>query len=107
MIKKQWIGVGGAVLLLGGCAVGPDYQRPLAYVPERFQGKTEVAAKDQHQWRQATPQDHQERGQWWQIFQDAELDRLEQLALKNNYSLAVALAQRDQAQAGRQGFRLL
>jgi NodT family efflux transporter outer membrane factor (OMF) lipoprotein len=49
--------------------VGPDYQRPEAPVP--------VAYKELQGWTVAQPQDAADRGVWWSIYHDPELDRLE------------------------------
>lgn len=68
--------------VLTGCAVGPRYQRPTAQVPAAWKGEGP--------WQAATPQDSISKGNWWQLFHDAELDRLEQALLQANQSLAAA-----------------
>jgi NodT family efflux transporter outer membrane factor (OMF) lipoprotein len=82
----------------GGCAVGPDYQRPPAPVP--------VAYKELAGWKIATPQDSSARGPWWSIYHDPLLDSLEQQVNVNNqtvkeneaaYRTAVALVREAQA----------
>ena len=62
-------GVLGVLLLLGGCMVGPNYKRPDAPVPTTYK---ELAG-----WKPATPRDAIDRGAWWSIYDDPELDRLE------------------------------
>ncbi len=79
-------------LLISGCAIGPDYHRPDLHLPAHFSGAGT-------EWHAAQARDRLDRGQWWLMFADSELDRLEQLALQQNTSLAVAIAQRDQALA--------
>jgi NodT family efflux transporter outer membrane factor (OMF) lipoprotein len=51
-----------------GCMVGPDYQRPDAPVPERF--------KELSGWKPVQPRDDADKGAWWAIYRDPELDRL-------------------------------
>lgn len=79
----------GSALLLSGCRVGPDYQRPAIAVPAAWQ----------EGWQQAQPRDGVSKGEWWTLFQDAELDRLLQQASSHNYTLKVASARLVQAQA--------
>ena len=80
-------------ILLTGCAVGPDYQRPDAPVPSQWHETAETP------WQSAAPQDHQPRGEWWKIFNDPVLDQLEQQALADNLSLKAALARVEQSRA--------
>ena len=87
------------VLGLSTCMVGPDYHRPDAPVP--------VVYKELQGWTVAQPQDAADRGDWWSIYHDPELDRLErQVEVSNQtvkqfeaqYRNAVALVQ--EARAG-------
>lgn len=57
-----------AAALLAGCAVGPDYIKPEMAVPAAYK----------EGWKPAEPNDVQARGPWWQMFQDAVLNDLEQ-----------------------------
>lgn len=74
------------LLLIAGCAVGPDYQLPELEVPDQFREQSDenvsLANVD-----------------WWGIFQDAELKRLINVALQQNNSLAIATARREEARA--------
>lgn len=65
-----------------GCTVGPEYKRPTAPVPSAWKG--------QGPWETAAPKDEIPKGAWWQIFHDAELDRLERDLLQVNQSLEAA-----------------
>jgi len=78
-------------LALAGCAVGPDYQRPDAPVAETF--------KELEGWSAARPQDDLPRGQWWSVFEDAELDRLLQKLELSNQNVRAAEARLRQARA--------
>jgi multidrug efflux system outer membrane protein len=88
--------------VLAGCAVGPDYHRPAAVqnqpLPKAF---TEPAANGTNQvvWKIARPSAGLPRGEWWHLFDDSELNRLETLALTNNQNLAAAAARFEQSRA--------
>lgn len=92
-------------LALAGCTVGPDYQRPTAFsgggaTPAAFVESTPATnSANAAVWGPAQPLAHQERGAWWRIFQDTELDRIEALAGRDNPNLAAALARVDEARA--------
>src|SRR6516162_10209432 len=90
----------GALALSPGCKVGPDYQRPAALgtntMPAAFTGAGET---NHGEWKVAEPSAHLPRGEWWQVFTDAELDRLQGLANANNQELAAAVARVTEARA--------
>ena len=69
----------GAVLLLSGCKVGPDYQRPAAITSPTYK---ELAG-----WAPGTPSDTIDRGAWWSIYHDPVLDRLEQQVATGNQTI--------------------
>ncbi|MCG1041153.1 efflux transporter outer membrane subunit [Mycetohabitans sp. B8] len=56
-------------LLLTGCAVGSNYTRPNIVVPSSFK---EAAPG----WKVAQPADQQDRGNWWALYRDTQLDAL-------------------------------
>jgi NodT family efflux transporter outer membrane factor (OMF) lipoprotein len=78
-------------LLLGSCAVGPDYHKPAAAAPADY--------KENADWKPAQPADDFKRGAWWEIFGDTDLNALEQQVDVSNLSLAQAEAQYRQASA--------
>jgi NodT family efflux transporter outer membrane factor (OMF) lipoprotein len=80
-----------SVLLLAGCMVGPDYRRPTAEVP--------AAYKEVGNWKQAQPNDQNLGGNWWEIFQDPQLNALEAQINVSNQNLKAAEAQYTQARA--------
>lgn len=80
------------VLLVGGCAAGPDYERPAAPAPGAFR---EIPAG----WKEAEPRDEIARGRWWELFGDAELNALAERVESGNYSVAAAAARYRAAQA--------
>lgn len=79
------------LLLLSGCAVGPDYQRPSASVPLHY--------KEAKGWQRATPQDDQSKGEWWAVYHDATLSSLLQQVSISNQNVANYAAQYREAQA--------
>lgn len=80
-----------ACLLLAGCTVGPNYQRPPAPAPEAY--------KTQAPWRVAAPKDSLPKGAWWEVFQDAELNGYEQQLLAANQSLLAAKDRLEEARS--------
>ncbi|WPP02210.1 efflux transporter outer membrane subunit [Pseudomonas sp. HR96] len=80
-----------AGLVLGGCAAGPDYQRPPLATPAHFQ--------QAEGWRQAQPGDNLPRGAWWQLYGDPQLDSLVEALNQSNQTVAEYEAQYRQAMA--------
>jgi len=78
-------------LLLAGCAVGPKYHRPPVAVPPSY--------KEVGDWKTAQPSEESFRGNWWEIFNDAQLNSLEQQVNISNQNLKAAEAQYTQARA--------
>ncbi|MGB6308478.1 MAG: efflux transporter outer membrane subunit [Steroidobacteraceae bacterium] len=66
-------GVIAASIVLSACKVGPNYRKPDAPVPVAYK---ELPA-DATGWKPSTPRDDRDRGIWWAIYQDPELDQLE------------------------------
>ena len=79
------------LLTFGGCMVGPHYEQPAAIVP--------VAYKEASGWTRAVPADNEEKGEWWKIYHDPVLNRLEPLVSISNQSLAADYAAYRQSQA--------
>jgi NodT family efflux transporter outer membrane factor (OMF) lipoprotein len=80
-----------SLLWIGGCTVGPKYVRPAAEVP--------AAYKETGNWKPAQPGDAIAKGKWWEIYQDTQLDRLEEQISVSNQNLKAAQAQFEQARA--------
>jgi NodT family efflux transporter outer membrane factor (OMF) lipoprotein len=78
-------------LLLPACAVGPNYKRAPAATPPAF--------KEAEGWARAAPADILDRGPWWRLFDDPELDRLEAEAAAHNQNLIAAEHAYSQARA--------
>jgi NodT family efflux transporter outer membrane factor (OMF) lipoprotein len=64
---------------LGGCAVGPNYHRPSAPVSAAF--------KEADGWTPSHPVDALDKGAWWSMFNDPELDALERRVAISNQTV--------------------
>lgn len=82
-----------ATLLLSGCLSGPDYVKP----------ELEQVTPAQWRWQPAVPRDELPKGDWWKVFHDPELTRLEERALAENQGLKAAVARVEQARAASLG----
>ncbi len=87
-----------SALVLAGCAVGPQYQRPEVNTPTAFKEAT-LSPEAARQWQAAQPKDALERGQWWRIFKDPVLDTLQEQAAEANQDLKAAAARVRQARS--------
>jgi NodT family efflux transporter outer membrane factor (OMF) lipoprotein len=78
-----------AGLLLAGCMVGPKYHQPAATVqpPPAAYKELPTQAPDQGPWRVAQPQDEMLHGKWWEIYDDPELNALEDQLNVNNQNI--------------------
>jgi multidrug efflux system outer membrane protein len=77
----------------GPLTVGPDYKPPANEVPSAYKA-AELGA-----WKEGRPLDNVPKGNWWEIFGDAELNQLESQAENSNQQLKGAVARVDQARA--------
>lgn len=81
--------VGSLTVVLAGCTVGPNYQRPKVTIPATYRSATPeqtsaVSFADQ---------------KWWAVFQDSALQKLVHTALQQNYDVRIASTRVLQAQA--------
>jgi NodT family efflux transporter outer membrane factor (OMF) lipoprotein len=78
-----------AALCLAGCMVGPRYHRPEANPqpppPSYKESPTQVQGPGP--WKVAEPKDAMLRGKWWEIFNDRELNSLEEQLNINNQNI--------------------
>lgn len=88
---KTLLAATAAALFLNACVVGPDYVRPSTVEP--------VAFKENKDWKTATPKDQELRGNWWEIYQDPQLNSLVEQVNISNQNLVQAEAQFRQAAA--------
>ena len=69
--------------LIGGCSVGPKYSKPTTQIPPTY--------KENANWKPAQPSDQAQKGNWWEIFQDSQLNALEEKVNVSNQSLRAAV----------------
>ena len=96
-----------ATLALAGCAVGPNYKRPTVDVPVTYRGaagetvtapEPNTSAPGKTSTASAVTESLGDE-QWWDVFQDKELQQLIRTALQNNYDVRIAAARVLEAQA--------
>jgi multidrug efflux system outer membrane protein len=80
-----------AVVILAGCAIGPNYQRPAVNSPAEFRDATNTVNTVSTNSFADLP--------WWGVFKDPLLQDLIHDALTNNYDLRVSLTRIEQARA--------
>ena len=76
-----------SLVLLSGCAVGPDYKRPAIDSPAAFRAENQVTNGPAAELT------------WWEVYNDDTLQALIREALTNNYDLRIAIARVEQAEA--------
>ena len=81
-----------AALFFAGCNVGPKYHQPAATVqaPPLEYKEIPSATQASGDWKIAQPQDAMLHGKWWEIFNDAELNSLEDQLNINNENIKQA-----------------
>jgi NodT family efflux transporter outer membrane factor (OMF) lipoprotein len=78
-------------LLLAGCMVGPQYKRPAAITTPSFkEAPSDPTASDG--WKPGQPSDQKLKGNWWSMYQDAQLDALEAQVDTANQTLKISEA---------------
>jgi NodT family efflux transporter outer membrane factor (OMF) lipoprotein len=87
----QAVLMGTTILSLAACAVGPKYKAPAVPAPPAY--------KEVGDWKTAQPSDQNLGGSWWEIFQDPQLNALEQQINVSNQNLKAAVAQYQEARA--------
>ena len=93
--KKRAAACAGLSLVLSvalsGCLPGPKYRAPSApaSVAPNYKEST-VSFQDAPGWKVASPQDAMLRGKWWEIFNDPQLNSLEDQLNINNQNIKVS-----------------
>lgn len=83
-INATRLALTGGLLLLSGCTVGPKYVQPSVPPPP-------AAFKElPPNWAQANPQDQISKGKWWEVYQDTQLNSLEDKIEVSNQNLKAA-----------------
>src|SRR5258708_8246922 len=79
-----------ATLLLSGCMVGPNYNRPSVPTAPEFKEAPPASSKEQDGWKLIQPSDAQIKGAWWELFGDPQLNSLEAKVNGANQTLKMA-----------------
>lgn len=98
-------GLAGSLLILAGCNFAPHYDRPKLDAGTKFKEAVPGDPKEEG-WQIADPKDAILRGNWWELYNDPQLNELEaKVAISNqtviaaeaNYRAAHAMVQQAQA----------
>lgn len=91
MTAQRW-GASVLALLLGGCMVGPDYERPATPLPAAFPPTTTDAVA-------VAVNSAPLRADWWMLYNDPLLNQLVTATLADNQDVAFAVARVEEAEA--------
>jgi NodT family efflux transporter outer membrane factor (OMF) lipoprotein len=80
------------MLSFGGCTVGPKYQKPVAQAPQAYKELTPADFSKTDGWKVAQPQDDTLHGKWWKLFNDPQLNALEDQVNISNQNVQAATA---------------
>jgi NodT family efflux transporter outer membrane factor (OMF) lipoprotein len=75
-----------------GCSFAPRYAEPSVQTPAAFKEMTPAQSKETAGWKTAEPNDGSLRGNWWEMFQEPELNAFESQVVVSNQTVAAALA---------------
>jgi NodT family efflux transporter outer membrane factor (OMF) lipoprotein len=94
MSKRLQFLAGSLVVLatLQGCVKGPKYAKPQVQIPPSYKEITPDNFKEIDGWKLASPADDVIRGKWWEMFNDPQLNALEEQVNISNQSIALAEA---------------
>ena len=78
------------LILFKGCDKAPKYANPTAPTPPSYKEITPENFKETDNWKFARPKDDVIRGKWWEIFNDSQLNALEEKVNISNQNIALA-----------------
>jgi len=84
--------VSGGLLTLAGCLVGPNYKRPSAPVPPAFKTESPIPPPNPPDggWKPAIAGNGPVPSHWWELYQDPQLNGLEDKVATSNQTLKAA-----------------
>jgi NodT family efflux transporter outer membrane factor (OMF) lipoprotein len=82
-----WSCAAALLLTLPGCVVGPKYHPPAPQAPAAVYKESPTQFNESEGWTVAQPADARLRGKWWEIFNDPELNALEEQLNINNQNI--------------------
>src|ERR1700684_1241863 len=83
---STWLSTATLLFMLSGCVVGPKYHPPVTQAPTVYK-ESPIHFKESEGWQLARPADATLRGKWWEIFNDPELNALEEQLDINNQNI--------------------
>jgi NodT family efflux transporter outer membrane factor (OMF) lipoprotein len=86
MRSSLLVTLAGALLLLSGCMVGPNYKPPAPPTAPAFKEAPPEG------WKEAQPNDGAIKGKWWEIYNDPQLNTLEEQVNISNQNVLAAEA---------------
>src|SRR6185503_5458787 len=78
------------LMLFKGCDKAPKYSTPTVATPPSYKEITPENFKETDNWKFARPKDDVIRGKWWEMFNDAQLNALEEQVNISNQNIALA-----------------
>ncbi|MBV8072425.1 MAG: efflux transporter outer membrane subunit [Acidobacteriaceae bacterium] len=94
--KKRWVAIAAALsalLMLFACNPAPKYSKaPPSPVPTAFKESAPEQFKEGVGWRVARPGDDKIRPKWWEMYNDPQLNALEEQVQVSNQTVAQAAA---------------
>ena len=91
-----------AAMMISGCTVGPNYHRPTAPSAPAFKESAVPVPPPNPPnggWKQVTPNDSAIRPNWWEMYQDPQLNKLQEQVAVSNQTLKASYEQYMQARA--------
>jgi NodT family efflux transporter outer membrane factor (OMF) lipoprotein len=86
-------------IVLTGCMVGPNYVKPTTPMAPAFKEQAAAPSQANDGWKLAQPGDQSPRGNWWEIYDDPQLNVLEAQIDSANQTLKIAEANYREARA--------
>src|ERR1043165_6625113 len=93
MMRNQFQILGVSLLglfLFKGCDKAPKYVKPPVATPAAYKEVPPDFFKETKDWKFARPSDSAIRGQWWEMFNDPQLNTLEEQLNTANKNIALA-----------------
>lgn len=88
-----------AALCFAGCDLAPSYRQPAVATPAAFKESAPQYPESSNVWKVARPNDAAQRGKWWEVFTNTELNALEEQVVVSNQTIAAAIANVQSARA--------
>jgi NodT family efflux transporter outer membrane factor (OMF) lipoprotein len=91
-MKRGAIITCAAALALAGCDLAPHYEPPKTDAAGGFKEAVPNTSVDAQGWKVADPNDAVLRGKWWELYNDSQLDDLEERVAISNQTVIAAEA---------------